>query len=181
MDRKITWGERAKNVVNRMHNAFPQAEFENWGLCEEFILCATAICEQISQFEIETENAAMLLHETAYYLYQKSEYDQAEYLYKKSLAIDGKALGKDHLSIAVSLNNLAALYVDQGDYDQAEPLYQRSLTIRKMALGEGHSEVAASLNNLAGLYRRQGKYDQAQSLCQKKFSNQGKSIRTRSS
>ena len=42
-----------------------------------------------------------------------------------SLAISEKALGPDHPDVAISLNNLAALYNDQGRYADAEPLYKR--------------------------------------------------------
>ena len=33
MNRKTSWFERAENVVNRVNIAFPNPEFENWGLC----------------------------------------------------------------------------------------------------------------------------------------------------
>ena len=62
MDREATWRERAERVVNRVNDAFPRPEFKNWGLCEELILSATATSEQISIFDIETENAARLLN-----------------------------------------------------------------------------------------------------------------------
>ena len=54
--------------------------------------------------------------------------------------------------MALSLNNLAALYVAQGRYAEAEPLYKRSLAIQEKALGPDHPDVGTSLNNLAGLY-----------------------------
>ncbi len=44
-------------------------------------------------------------------------------LYKRSLAIREKALGPEHPHVAVSLNNLAALYRDQGKYTESGPLY----------------------------------------------------------
>ena len=40
-------------------------------------------------------------------------------------------LDVDHLDIAQSLNNLAALYNDLGQYHQAMPLYQCALDIRQ--------------------------------------------------
>ena len=38
MNRKTLWFERAEKVVNRVNAAFPNTEFENWGLCEELLL-----------------------------------------------------------------------------------------------------------------------------------------------
>ena len=69
------------------------------------------------------------------------------------LAIREKALGPDHPDVAISLNNLAALYDTQGDYAKAEPLYERSLAVLEKALGPDHPSVATSLENLAALYR----------------------------
>ena len=45
--------------------------------------------------------------------------------------------------MAISLNNLAALYDDQGRYGEAEPLYQRALGIREKVLGPEHGREAA--------------------------------------
>lgn len=39
-------------------------------------------------------------------------------------------LGPDHLDLAQSLNNLAALYNDRKQFNKAEPLYERALDIK---------------------------------------------------
>ena len=85
-------------------------------------------------------------------------------LYRRSLAIREKALGPDHPDVAISLNNLAALLMDQAQYAEAEPLYRRSLAINEKALGLDHPDVAMSLNNLAGLLDDQGQYTAAEPL-----------------
>ncbi|CAN0519075.1 unnamed protein product, partial [Laminaria digitata] len=83
----------------------------------------------------------------------QGNYAEAGPLYKRSLAIDEKALGPEHPSVATSLHNLAGLLKTQGNYAEAEPLYKRSLTIVEKALGPDHPSVATSLNNLAELFR----------------------------
>jgi CHAT domain-containing protein/Flp pilus assembly protein TadD len=88
-------------------------------------------------------------------------------LHQRALAIYEKALGPDHLDVALVLNNLAWLYGVQGRYAQAEPLYQRSLAIREKVLGRYHPDVAQSLNNLAELYRKQDRYADAEPLYQR--------------
>ena len=80
-------------------------------------------------------------------------YQEAEKPAKALLAIVEKALGPDHPSTGVALNNLAELYRRQGKYGKAEPLYQRSLAIAEKALGPDHPSTATSLNNLALLYK----------------------------
>jgi tetratricopeptide (TPR) repeat protein len=55
--------------------------------------------------------------------------------------------------VALSLNNLAALYESQGRYTEAEPLYLEALDLHKRLLGDNHPHVATSLNNLADIVR----------------------------
>ena len=61
-------------------------------------------------------------------------YDDAEPLFERSLAINEKALGPEHPSVASTMNKLAALYRDQDRYAEAEPLYKRTISIREKAL-----------------------------------------------
>ena len=91
-----------------------------------------------------------ILNETALALYYAGNYREAEPLYKRSLAIREKALGKDHPHVAASLNGLAVLYDSQGKYDEAEPLYKRALAIREEALGKDHPDVATSPERSGG-------------------------------
>ena len=94
----------------------------------------------------------------------QGRYADAEPLYKRSLAINEKALGPDHPDVATSLNNLAVLYEAQGRYTDAEPLYKRVTGNTEKALGPDHPDVAVALNNLAVLYRDQGRYADAEPL-----------------
>ena len=45
---------------------------------------------------------------------------EAEDMYKQALEIDEKILSPEHPDVALTLNNLALLYVDQERYDEAE-------------------------------------------------------------
>ena len=55
----------------------------------------------------------------------------AEPLYRRALLIREKALGLNHVDVATSLANLAALKAAQGTYAEAEHLYRRASKIRK--------------------------------------------------
>ena len=98
---------------------------------------------------------------------------------KKRLPFGKRSLGPDHPDVALSLNNLAALYHDEGQYAKAEPLFQRSLKILEKALGPDHPDVAVCLNNLATLYYTQGQYAKAEPLYQRCTENWGKDARSR--
>src|SRR5262249_61633227 len=78
--------------------------------------------------------------------------DRAQPLYERALKTRERLLGPSHPDVAMSLNNLAALYERQNAYDRALPLLERALTIREQALGPRHPEVAQTLTNLAGVY-----------------------------
>ena len=70
-------------------------------------------------------------------LYQvQGKYAEAEPLYKRSLKIREKALGKEHPVVAHSLNNLATVYQAQDRYAEAEPRYKEAGKRVENALGK---------------------------------------------
>ena len=95
----------------------------------------------------------------------KEEYDTAEPLRRRALAIREKVLGPEHSDMALSLNNLASLLEHKGDYETAETLYRRALAIDEKALGPEHPQTAGVVSNLAPLLREQkGDYKNAEPL-----------------
>jgi len=86
----------------------------------------------------------------------QGDYVSAEPLHQRALAILEKTLGTEHPVVAISLNNLAALYEAKGDNARAEPLFQRALAIQEKTLSAEHPYVALSLNNLAALNEAKG-------------------------
>ena len=78
--------------------------------------------------------------------------DKALPLRQRALKITEDALGPDHPSTAIRLNNLALTYSDLGQADKALPLQQRALKITEDALGPDHPSTAIRLDNLARTY-----------------------------
>lgn len=95
------------------------------------------------------------------------QYDKAEPLLNRALAICKKTYGIDHPNTAISYNNLALLLKTQGKYAAAEPLYQKSLAIAARVSGPDHQDTVVSLINLAMLYDAQGRYNEARALLQR--------------
>jgi tetratricopeptide (TPR) repeat protein len=158
------WAERAVRAVN---HAFPEVEYENWLHCQQFIPHVLACKTLIEQWDMAFPEAAQLLYNAGFYLRESAQYEQAEPLLQRALAIRESVLGPEHPDTATSLNNLAELYHSQGKYEQAEPLFQRALAIRERVLGPEHPDTANTLNNLASLYQDQGMYEQAEPLYQR--------------
>ena len=97
----------------------------------------------------------------------QGKFREASQLLHDALAIRETTMGRDHPSVAATLNNLAVLYGRRGRYRDAEPLCKRALEIREKALGPSHPDVAKQLNNLALLCQNQSKHTEViyQFLC----------------
>ncbi len=84
--------------------------------------------------------------------FQQARYAKAKKLYLAALQ-EAEKFGEQDPRLAISLNNLAALYDTRGKYGRAEPLYQRALAIKEKTLGPEDPEVALILGNYATLLR----------------------------
>jgi hypothetical protein len=67
---------------------------------------------------------------------------------ERALAIVEASYGKEHLKVAVRLNDLALLYQMARRLKEAETLYERALKICEKQLGEGHPNTETVRKNL---------------------------------
>lgn len=102
------------------------------------------------------------LIEKSYESYQEGNYSEAVDTAREALRFAEKEFGPVHYTVAISLNNLATLYITQNKYDEAEPLYKQSIKVQERALGKNHPNIAMSHVNLAKLYSYQEKYEKAE-------------------
>lgn len=102
----------------------------------------------------------LFYHGRTYYF--MGDYGKAEPLYLESLDMREKVLGKEHSNYVESLNNLAALYLDDEKYQKAETFYLEVLNTREKVLGKENSDYSNSLNDLGILYYYTGEYDKAE-------------------
>lgn len=135
-----------------------------FGLLSIIIASQVAIRKGVAEGDIGEIKG---LNQKRFELYQKGKYEEAVPYAEKVLAIQEKILGKEHLDVATSLDNLGYLYRDIGHYADAEPLYRRALQIREKFLEKDHPSVALSYYNIAYLYRFMGKYKESESLHKK--------------
>ena len=89
-------------------------------------------------------------------------YQEAEPLFRRSLAIREQALGVDNPGVALSVNNLAVLLLWEGRYPEAESLFRRALRLRQS--GPEGPELAESLNGLGNVLQAAGRYGEAEPL-----------------
>jgi tetratricopeptide (TPR) repeat protein len=90
------------------------------------------------------------------------QYDEAERLYARAIAILERAHGdRGHPEIAVALNNLAAIEQARGRTTRAEALYRRALAMDTALFGPDHPKAAFGANNLAMLMLSRGNREEA--------------------
>src|SRR5215471_14171906 len=114
---------------------------------------------------------ACRLHDAAVEAYGAGRVDEAEELFRRSIALFEQVEGSDHPDVAAALGNLGAVLEDRCDYLAAEECYVRAATITE-AIEDGgfknyedDENVARlrlqSLDNLGRIRRMQGRYAQA--------------------
>jgi tetratricopeptide (TPR) repeat protein len=154
------FGEEHPDVASALHNLagllYTQGKYdEAEPLCQQSLAIRRRVCaihlvassrdHSCKVLGEEHPDVAASLNNLAELLNAQGKYDDAEPLYRQSLAIDRKVsalmsgclfhrtscqvYGDEHPEVATNLNNLAALLAAQGKYDEAEPLYQQSLAI----------------------------------------------------
>lgn len=74
-------------------------------------------------------------------------------MYQQALELSKRLLGDNHPDVAISLNNLAALYRYRGRYRKAKPLFEQALKICERTLGVSHPTTMTIRANYASFLR----------------------------
>ncbi|CAM9964931.1 unnamed protein product [Ectocarpus fasciculatus] len=101
------------------------------------------------------------IKDTSQHVVLQGKFVDAVSLNERATEIWTAALGPEHPTVAVALNNRARLMECQGKYAEAEPLYEQCQAIEEKVLGSEHPSLATTLNNRAGLLYKQGKHKEA--------------------
>ncbi|MFM7640796.1 MAG: tetratricopeptide repeat protein [Cyanobium sp.] len=107
---------------------------------------------------------AGLLDRQASLLQVIAQFDDAEPLFRRALAIDEGSYGPNHPKVARDLNNLAHLLKETNRLAEAEPLMRRALAIGEACYGNDHPEVAVTVNNLASLLQATNRLAEAEPM-----------------
>lgn len=94
----------------------------------------------------------------------RGQYDLADRLFKAALDIKGTILGKRHLSLANSYENLAAVCLLRNEDSDAESYYRDALEITENILPQENPQVYSRLDKLAKCLIKEGKYGEAEQL-----------------
>lgn len=95
---------------------------------------------------------------------QQCKFDMADRLYKAALDVKTTVLGKEHLSLANSYDNLGILCAERGDQKEALSYYKDALEQTKRILPPDSPQVYARLEKLAKCCIKNQKYSEAEEL-----------------
>ncbi|MFT4667063.1 MAG: CHAT domain-containing protein/Flp pilus assembly protein TadD [Patescibacteria group bacterium] len=100
----------------------------------------------------------------AFALDHKSEYQQAEVLYIKNIAIQEKVKGKNYPDYPTHLDNLARLYRKTGNFSEAEKLHLEAIAVQEEKFGKNNIEYAFFLSHLGVVYEKTNQFEKAEIL-----------------
>ena len=92
-------------------------------------------------------------------LRDQGKLNEAEKMFKSSLAMDIQLHGPEHPDVAYSLQGLASIYRIKGNFKEADKLFKKVLQMRIKFLGKEHPDVAYATYNVGLMYFTEEKYD----------------------
>jgi hypothetical protein len=165
MEAAGTARERLTEALGWVSAAFvgdPQ-DVRSWPVLDPLTPHADAVAAHADAARI-VDPTARLMSRMGVLLLAKALHARAEPLMRRALAIGEARLGNDHPTVAIRLNNLAALLQATNRLGEAEPLMRRALAINEASLGKDDPNVATDLNNLGGLLRATNRLGEAEPL-----------------
>ncbi|MCA9817103.1 MAG: tetratricopeptide repeat protein [Cyanobacteria bacterium HKST-UBA01] len=97
----------------------------------------------------------------------RKNYDIADRLFKAALDVKATVLGKKHLSLANSYDNLATICMEKNDFKEAESYYRDALRITEKILEPGDPQIYSRITKLARCLMKENKWDEAEKLYQR--------------
>ena len=80
-----------------------------------------------------------------------------------ALDVQEEKFGSDHMTVAITLNNMGWLYREWGRPAEAETALLRSLSIRESLFGKDHPQVSTVLLSLGELQTEEDRFEEAES------------------
>jgi tetratricopeptide (TPR) repeat protein len=94
----------------------------------------------------------------------QERYDEAEALFKRTLAGQEMQLGTKNPDVLMTAHSLANIYQLQERYNEAEALFKQALAGEEMQCGTTHPYTLMTVSCLAEVYKLQERYDEAEIL-----------------
>ncbi|OAQ69057.1 kinesin light [Pochonia chlamydosporia 170] len=151
------------SAIQQLDQAFPFPEHENRDMWMKYLPHARAALEFREHLEGGKVDAS-LLYNVAQSYSLLGQYQKAEQMYRQTLQLHEKVLGKSHPDTLSSMNNLAEVLSDLGKYKEAKQMHWQTLQLKEKVLGKEHPSTLNSMNNLAGVLLNLGKSKEAEQM-----------------
>jgi tetratricopeptide (TPR) repeat protein len=133
--------------------------------------CFRAALAEAEKYPLPNAYMARQIKNLAVFYCGYGDYEKAESLLKRSLAIERSLFGAENLEICKSLNHLGLLYQLCGNFVQAETVYRQALQIVEHTPFKRYPEIDSKLHDLslhllAIVCCNVGKQSEAENLCE---------------
>jgi len=155
LEEQKMWAESALKLVSEAFS-FRQFDQETWEKCSRLSSHAFYATEHAESLDVSPQETANLLNGLGNYLHIRMELASARSVLERALAIDEKALGLEHTSVARDINDLGSVLNALGDLDGAKSCFESALKIDEKNFGPDHPSVAIRVNNLGSVLRDLG-------------------------
>jgi len=154
--------EWARKGVERLDEALPNGEHENWGRCGELYPHVQSIINLQLEDRETCLRRASVQYKAAWFDWRRGLWSKAEALVAKSYSTRKDMLGPEDENTLSALSLYASVMGDQGNYEAAEKYYRRALEEKEKMLGREHPDALTNMNGLARVLRAQGHYKVAE-------------------
>ncbi|KAI1382616.1 uncharacterized protein F4822DRAFT_100890 [Hypoxylon trugodes] len=155
------WQKWAIDAIQHLTDKYPFPMHENRSIWMRYLPHGQLVLYLRNKF---ADKKTDLLFNIAGSYSMLGKYNEAEQMYRQTLELRERMLGREHPSTLASMNNLALVLDSQGKYKEAEQMHRQTLELRERILGREHPDTLGSMNNLAGVLRNQGKYEETKQI-----------------
>ena len=134
-----------------------------------------AILDYKPATELDSTNAANL-YNLATLLHEQGQFEEAESLHRRALAIRQGRIEQDPMQAAESFVALGVLLMGRGKLDEAEPLLRDGVAVHRRMLAPEHPDLATALSSLGGLLWNRGEVPGAEALLREVHEIRSKSL-----
>ncbi|KAL6236379.1 hypothetical protein BDW75DRAFT_239330 [Aspergillus navahoensis] len=157
--------EKSIQAMELLDEVYPDATFENWGICAAYLPHAQSVLSLVPEVRGEDRKKQIHLQEgIAYYIWSQGYYQEAEKLDALIVEEKKREFGPEHPETLESMTGLAATYHDQARWAEAEKLDSFVLETRKKTLGSSDRLTLTTMANLATTYVSQDRMQEAEAL-----------------
>ncbi|KAL4957901.1 hypothetical protein BDW69DRAFT_180144 [Aspergillus filifer] len=159
------YDEKLIQALELLDQVYPDATFENWGICGSYLAHAQSVLSLLPEVKGETRQKRSHLEEgIAYYLWSQGRHEEAERLDLRLLEEKKEEFGPEHPETLEAMSALSSTYYDQARWPEAEKLDAFVADVRRRTLGNRDHLTLTTISNLATSIESQGRLEEAEKL-----------------